>query len=79
MRTTDLSTACGATVGETDDFGFNSIKDPVSLHDLHATALHVLVIDHTKLTYKFQGTPFRLTDTEGKVVSQILSRAGSAL
>jgi hypothetical protein len=63
----------GVTVGETDDFGFNSTKDPVSVHDLHATALHLLGIDHTKLTYRFQGRPFRLTDTEGQVVSQLLA------
>jgi hypothetical protein len=63
----------GVTVGETDDFGFNSIKDPVSVHDLHATALHLLGIDHTKLTYRFQGRPFRLTDTEGRVVTKVLA------
>jgi hypothetical protein len=65
--------APGRIVGETDDFGFNSIQDPVSVHDLHATALHLLGIDHTRLTYKFQGRPFRLTDTEGHVVKKILA------
>jgi arylsulfatase A-like enzyme len=63
----------GVTIGETDEFGFNSVKDPVSVHDLHATALHLLGIEHTKLTYKFQGRDFRLTDTEGKVVTKVLA------
>jgi hypothetical protein len=63
----------GISIGKTDEFGFNSVEDPVSVHDLHATALHLLGIDHTKLTYKFQGRNFRLTDTEGVVVRKLLA------
>ena len=48
------------------------MKDPVHVHDLHATILHTLGIDHTRLTYKFQGRAFRLTDVQGNVVKQIL-------
>jgi arylsulfatase A-like enzyme len=59
----------GVTVGQTDDVGFNVVQDPVSVHDLHATMLHLLGIDHTKLTFKFSGREFRLTDVEGEVVS----------
>jgi uncharacterized protein (DUF1501 family) len=63
----------GASVGATDDFGYNVVENPVSVHDLHATALHQLGIDHTKLTYKFQGREFRLTDVEGRVVKELLA------
>ncbi len=63
----------GITVGETDDYCYNIVKDPVHVHDLHATMLHCLGIDHTKLTYKFQGRAFRLTDVHGNVVKQILA------
>jgi hypothetical protein len=63
----------GVTIGRTDDFGYTIVEDPVSVHDLHATALHLLGIDHTKLTYKFQGRNFRLTDVEGNVVSRLLA------
>jgi len=63
----------GITVGETDDFCYNIVKDPVHVHDLHATILHTLGIDHTRLTYKFQGRAFRLTDVAGNVVKQVLS------
>jgi uncharacterized protein (DUF1501 family) len=63
----------GITIGKTDEFGFNSVEDPVSVHDLHATALHLLGIDHTKLTYRFQGRDFRLTDVEGHVVGEIVA------
>jgi hypothetical protein len=59
--------------GETDDLGFNAVKDPVHVHDLHATILHVLGFDHTKLTYRFQGRDFRLTDVHGHVVNEILA------
>ena len=59
--------------GETDDFGYNIVSDPVHVHDLHATILHCLGIDHTKLTYRFQGRHFRLTDVAGKVVKQVLA------
>ena len=50
------------TYGETDDFGFNIVKDPVHIHDFHATMLHLLGIDHTRLAYPFQGRDFSLTD-----------------
>jgi hypothetical protein len=63
----------GLSIGKTDEFGFNSVEDPVSVHDLHATALHLLGIDHTKLIYRFQGRNFRLTDTEGKVVTTLFA------
>jgi Protein of unknown function (DUF1501) len=63
----------GITYGETDDFCYNIVKDPVHVHDLHATILHMLGIDHTRLTYKFQGRAFRLTDVSGSVVKQILA------
>jgi hypothetical protein len=63
----------GARIGETDDLGFNVTKDRVHVHDLHATMLKLLGFDHTRLTYKFQGRPFRLTDVAGEVVEQLLS------
>src|SRR5450432_3632807 len=62
----------GITLGETDDYCYNVTKDPVHVHDLQATILHCLGIDHTRLTYKFQGRHFRLTDVSGNVVKQIL-------
>ena len=62
----------GITFGETDDLGFNVVRDPVHVHDLHATILHLLGFDHTKLTYRFQGRDFRLTDVHGEVVKGIL-------
>ncbi len=63
----------GVTIGETDDLGYNIVADPVDVHDLHATMLHLLGIDHEKLVYKFQGRPFRLTDVSGKVVTKLLA------
>jgi hypothetical protein len=63
----------GVTVGETDELGYNPIADPVDVHDLHATILHLMGIDHTKLTYKFQGREFRLTDVHGNVVKKLLA------
>ncbi len=63
----------GITVGRTDDFGYNIVEDAVDVHDLHATMLHLLGIDHEKLTFKFQGRDFRLTDVSGKVVSKLLA------
>jgi hypothetical protein len=62
----------GTGLGETDDYSYNVTKDPVHVHDLHATLLHCLGIDHTKLTFKYQGRHFRLTDVHGEVVSKIL-------
>lgn len=63
----------GISYGETDDFSYNVVKDPVHVHDFHATLLHLLGVDHERLTYKFQGRRFRLTDVEGKVVKELLS------
>lgn len=63
----------GVTMGETDELGFHVVKDKVHVHDLHATILHLLGFDHTKLTYRFQGRDFRLTDVEGELVEKILA------
>jgi hypothetical protein len=63
----------GISYGETDEFCYNIAKDPVHVHDLHATILHTLGIDHTRLTYKFQGRAFRLTDVSGTVVKPVLT------
>jgi len=63
----------GFTYGETDDFGYNVVKDPMHVHDLQATILNQFGIDHTKMTYKYQGRRFRLTDVAGNVVHSILS------
>ena len=63
----------GISYGETDDLAMNVIKDPVHVHDFQATLLHQLGIDHERLTYKFQGRNFRLTDVHGKVVKDILA------
>jgi uncharacterized protein (DUF1501 family) len=62
----------GISFGETDELGFNTAKDKVHVHDLHATILHQLGFDHTKLTYRFQGRDFRLTDVAGEVVKPLL-------
>jgi hypothetical protein len=63
----------GLTLGKTDDFGFNAVEDRVHVHDLHATLLHLLGFDHTKLTYRFQGRDFRLTDVHGEIVKKLLA------
>jgi len=63
----------GITYGETDDYSYNIVKDPVHVHDLQATILHCLGIDHKRLTYRFQGRDFRLTDVSGEVVGKILA------
>jgi hypothetical protein len=63
----------GVSYGETDDFSYNVVKDPVHVHDLHATMLHCLGIDHKRLTYRFQGRDFRLTDVFGNVVKGVLA------
>ncbi|MGE3806504.1 MAG: DUF1501 domain-containing protein, partial [Gemmataceae bacterium] len=62
----------GSTLGESDQFGFNVTKDKVHVHDLNATILHLLGFEHTKLSFRFQGRDFRLTDVHGEVVPQIL-------
>ena len=59
--------------GATDELGFGVVEDNVHVHDLHATILHLLGFDHEKLTYRFQGRDFRLTDVHGKVIKPILA------
>jgi hypothetical protein len=63
----------GVTYGETDEFSYNIAENPVTVHDLHATILHCLGIDHTRLTYKYQGRHFRLTDVHGQAIRDILA------
>jgi uncharacterized protein (DUF1501 family) len=63
----------GFSYGETDEFGYNIAKDPVHVHDFQATVMHLMGIDHERLTYKHQGRRFRLTDVHGKVVVPILA------
>jgi hypothetical protein len=63
----------GFTLGQTDDFSYNITADPTHVHDLHATLLHLLGIDHTRLTFKYQGRHYRLTDVHGNIVQQILT------
>lgn len=63
----------GTVYGETDDFSYNVVKDPVSTHDLHATILHLLGIDHERLTFRSQGRDFRLTDVHGDVIDGLLA------
>ena len=63
----------GFSFGETDDFGYNIVKDPVHVHDFQATAMYLLGIDHEKLIFKHQGRRYRLTDVHGKVVKEILA------
>lgn len=63
----------GVTYGKTDDYGYNIVENPVSVHDLHATILHLLGIDHEKLTFRFQGRHYRLTDVHGHIVRDILA------
>jgi hypothetical protein len=63
----------GISLGESDELGFNAVVDKVHVHDLHATIMHLLGFDHTKLTYRFQGRDFRLTDVQGSVVQKLLA------
>lgn len=63
----------GVVHGETDEFGYNIVKDPVHIHDFHATIMDVMGLNHEKLTYKYQGRRLRLTDVGGKVVDQIIA------
>jgi hypothetical protein len=63
----------GITLGKTDDFAYNILEDPVSVHDLHATILHCLGIEHTKFTFRFEGRDYRLTDVEGELVKKLLA------
>jgi hypothetical protein len=63
----------GITMGQTDELGYNIVEDPMGVHDLHATILHLLGIDHTRLTYRFQGRDFRLTDVHGEVLTKLFT------
>ena len=63
----------GVTVGETDELGYNTVEDAADVHDVHATVLRLLGIEHTKLTYRFQGRDFRLTDVSGNVIDALLA------
>lgn len=63
----------GISYGQTDEFGLSAIENRVHVHDLHATILHLMGIDHERLTYRHSGRDYRLTDVSGKVVSGVLS------
>ncbi|MBL7826099.1 MAG: DUF1501 domain-containing protein, partial [Saprospiraceae bacterium] len=63
----------GITYGETDEFGYNIVQDPVHVHDFQATMMHLFGIDHERFVYQYQGRRFRLTDVSGKLVTGILS------
>ena len=63
----------GLAYGKTDDYGYYSVENKVHVHDLHATILHLLGLDHTKLTYRYAGRDFRLTDVHGEVVRDIIA------
>lgn len=67
----------GQVIGATDDFGYKAVENPVHVHDLHATLLHLLGFDHTQLTYRYAGRDFRLTDVSGEVVEKVI-RGGVA-
>jgi hypothetical protein len=64
----------GITIGRTDDVGYNIAEDPVSVYDLQATILHLMGLDHTRLTYRFQGRDFRLTDVHGELVRKLMRK-----
>ena len=63
----------GIAYGQTDEFGFKAVENAVSIHDLHATVLHLLGLDHEKLTYRYAGRDFRLTDVYGSVVRDVIA------
>ena len=63
----------GYQLGETDELGFNPISDRAHIHDIHATILHLLGLDHKKLTFRFQGRDFRLTDVQGNVITKLFA------
>lgn len=63
----------GLIIGETDELGFHVVKDPIHVHDLQATILHLLGFDHERLTYTFQGRQYRLTDVHGQVAKELLA------
>ena len=62
----------GVTVGATDDYGYKAVVDKTTIHDLHATMLHLLGINHERLTFRFSGRDIRLTDVDGEVIKDIL-------
>ena len=63
----------GTVYGATDEFGFKAVKNPVHVHDLHATILHLMGFDHKRLTYRYASRDFRLTDVHGRVMRSILA------
>ena len=63
----------GFSYGETDDYGSSIVANPVHVHDLHATILHTLGLDHTRLTYRHSGRDYRLTDVHGNVIQALLT------
>ena len=63
----------GITYGETDDYCYNIVRDPVHVHDLNATIMHLMGVEHTKLTYRYQGRDFRLTDIHGEIIKPLLA------
>ena len=63
----------GMNYGSTDEFSYNITENPVHVHDLHATLLHLMGVDHTRLTFKFQGRRFRLTDVQGDIVKPLVA------
>ena len=63
----------GTAYGSTDELGYRAVENPVHVHDLHATILHILGLDHTRLTYRYSGRDFRLTDVAGNVVREIVT------
>ena len=63
----------GIRYGETDEYGYYAVKDKVHFHDLHATVLHLMGLDHTKLTYRYAGRNFRLTDVHGEIIHGVIA------
>ena len=63
----------GMAYGSTDEFGFAAVENKVHVHDLHATILHLMGLDHEKLTYRYSGRDFRLTDVHGRVVQEVIA------
>jgi Protein of unknown function (DUF1501) len=63
----------GRVIGETDELGFNAVADRAHVHDIHATLLHLLGLEHERLTYRFQGRDYRLTDIHGELIKPLLA------
>ena len=72
VSSNDTGTKAGSVYGATDDFGYYAVENKVHMHDLHATLLHLLGLDHEKLTYQHAGRDFRLTDVSGEVVKGVI-------